>query len=81
MIPNKKFSLTKIKKILLQRAYGIYKKQRKNLNQDSKNIFFVFCISLLLITTGGIGLEPIFIIPSLPNVFIGLPVLALREIN
>ena len=54
MIPKKNFSLTKIKKILLQRGYVIYKKQRKNLNQDSKNIFFVFCISLLLITIFGI---------------------------
>ena len=54
MIPNKNFSLTKIKKILLQKGYGIYKKQGKKLNQDSKNIFFVFCISLLLITIFGI---------------------------
>jgi len=54
MIQKKNFSINKIKKILLQRGYGIYKKQRKSLNQDSKNIFFVFCISLLLITIFGI---------------------------
>jgi len=54
MIQKKNFSINKIKKILTQRGYGIYKKQRKSLNQDSKNIFFVFCISLLLITIFGI---------------------------
>ena len=54
MIQKKNFSINKIKKILLQRGYGIYKKQRKNINQDSKNIFFLFCISLLLITIFGV---------------------------
>ena len=54
MIQNKNFSLKKIKKTLLQRGYGVYKKQRKNLSQDSKNIFFVLCVSLFLITIFGI---------------------------
>ena len=54
MIQKKNFSLKKIKKTLLQRGYGVYKKQRRNLSQDSKNIFFVLCVSIFLITIFGI---------------------------
>ncbi len=53
MIQKKNFSLNKIRKILLLRGYGIYKKQRKNINRDLKNIFFVFFVSLLLISIFG----------------------------
>ena len=37
--------------------------------------------SFLSIMTGGIGLDPMFIIPFLPKLFIGTPVLAFNEIN
>ena len=54
MIQKKHFSLKKVKKALLQRGYGIYKKQKKSSTSDSKNLFFVFCFSLVLITTFGL---------------------------
>ena len=54
MIQKKNFSLKKVKKALLQRGYGIYKKQKKSTTSDSKNLFFVFCFSLVLITTFGL---------------------------
>ena len=54
MIQKNNFSLKKIKKILLQKGYGVYKKQRKNLGQDSKNIFFILCVSISLIAIFGV---------------------------
>ena len=54
MIQKKNFSLKKVKKALLQRGYGIYKKQKKSTTSESKNLFFVFCFSLVLITTFGL---------------------------
>ena len=54
MIQKNNFSLKKVKKALLQRGYGIYKKQKKNTTSDSQNLFFVFCFSLVLITTFGL---------------------------
>jgi len=54
MIQKRNFSLKKIKKILLQKGYGVYKKQRKNLSQDAKNIFFILCVSISLIAIFGV---------------------------
>ena len=53
MIQKNNFSLKKIKKILLIKGYGIYKKQKRNTSKDPKNLFLVFCFSLLLITIFG----------------------------
>ncbi len=53
MIQKKNFSLKKIKKKLLIRGYGVYKRKGKSLSKDSKNIFFVLCFSLFLITIFG----------------------------
>ena len=53
MIQNKSFSLKKIKKILLQQGYGIYKKQKRSAVSSSKNLFFLFCFSLVLIASFG----------------------------
>ncbi len=54
MIQKKNFSLKRIKRILIQRGYVIYKKQKKSTNSHLKNIFFVLCASLLLITIFGV---------------------------
>ena len=56
MIQNKNFSLKRIKKILLQKGYGIYKKQKRSTASSSKNLLFLFCFSLVLI--GSFGLLP-----------------------
>ena len=54
MIQKNNFSLKKIKKILLLKGYGIYKKQKKSTATSSKNLFLVFCFSLLLIASFGL---------------------------
>ncbi len=54
MIQNKNFPLKKIKKFLLKKGYGIYKKQNKTSSNNSKNILYVFFVSLFLISTFGI---------------------------
>ena len=53
MIQKNNFSLKKIKKILLLKGYGIYKKQKRSTATSSKNLFLVFCFSLILIASFG----------------------------
>ena len=51
MIRKKNFSLSKIKKILIQKGYGIYKQQNKNKSTYLlKNFFLTALIGLILIS-------------------------------